>query len=207
MQRGTFAVNSVLGEAVEGGDGHQQGSELGMIYDVEVEFFLADFSRHRKVQRNHRRRSAELAGDRGEMVAGNRADGAGYVDDFGGGQFRGKRGEHAAARHGDLNVAEAEERMATEEYAVGLHGGDGAGGVDRSVALNEDHAGHVAGNPMRIFRARRGGAALRGDETNRLDLRRELLQRGGLKTGEDERRFNRRESGARRESESGRIFL
>jgi hypothetical protein len=84
-----------------------------------------------------------------------------------------------------LDSAKIEKGMATQKNTVGLHGGDSAGGVDGRVALHKDHSSHVAGNEMRVFRAGRGRAALRSDEAVALDLRRELLKRGGLKTGED----------------------
>src|SRR5260370_17172067 len=97
--------------------------------------------------------------------------------------------------------------MATEEDAVGWQGGDGGRGVDGGVALAEDHAGHVARNEVTVFRAGRGGAPLRCDEAITLDLRRELLHSGGLKAGEDERRFDGRESRAGGESEAWGRFL
>jgi len=89
--------------------------------------------------------------------------------------------------------------MAAEKNTVGLHGGDSAGGINGSIALHQDHSSHVAGDEMAVFRAWRGRAALRGDEAVALDLRRELLQRGGLKAGEDKRSFDGRKSGACRE--------
>ncbi len=174
-----------------------------MIDEVEMQFFLADFGDDREVERNHGRWSAEFAGDGGEMIAGDSADGAADIDDFGGGEVGGKRGEHTAARHGNLNLAEIQKGMAAEENAVRLHRGDGARGVDGGVALDEDHARHVARNETTVFRARRGGAALRGDEAVVLNLRRELLKRGGLKAGEDQRRFDGRERGAGGESKGG----
>src|SRR6266851_3341663 len=87
--------------------------------------------------------------------------------------------------------------MATEKDALGLHGGDGARGVDGGVALDE----------VTVFRAGHGGAPLRCDEAITLDLRRELLHSGGLKAGEDERRFDGRESRAGGESEGWSRFL
>src|SRR2546429_7758067 len=80
--------------------------------------------------------------------------------------------------------------MATEEDAVGLHGGDGAGGADGSVPLHQNHSGHITGGEASIFRARRGGAALSGDEAVILDLRRELLQCRGLKAGKKQGGFD-----------------
>ena len=73
-----------------------------------------------------------------------------------------------AARRRDLG------RDGRRENAVGLHGGDGAGGIDGGVALHENHSGHIAGFQLRVIRARRGGATLSGDETVALQLRRKL---------------------------------
>ena len=64
--------------------------------------------------------------------------------------------------------------MAAQENAVGLYGGDGAGGVDGGITLDEHHSGHIAGLELRVIRARGGGATLRGDETITLQLRRKL---------------------------------
>jgi hypothetical protein len=64
--------------------------------------------------------------------------------------------------------------MAAQENAIGLHDGDGAGGVDGGVTLNEDHSGHIAGLELRVVGARSGGATLRSDETITLELRRKL---------------------------------
>src|SRR5882672_5070731 len=82
MERGAFSVYRILRETVKGSDGHEQGRQLGMIDDFEMQFLLADFCIHAEVERNHRRRSAEPAGNRGEMVAGNSADGAADIHDF-----------------------------------------------------------------------------------------------------------------------------
>jgi len=40
-----------------------------MIDDLEMQFLLADFGIHAEVERNHRRGSAEPAGNRGERLA------------------------------------------------------------------------------------------------------------------------------------------
>ena len=58
------------------------------------------------------------------------------VDSIIEGEIGRKRGDHAAAGHGNLNVTETQKRMATEIDAVGLHRGDRARGVDGSVALD-----------------------------------------------------------------------
>ena len=90
--------------------------------------------------------------------------------------------------------------MATEINAVGLHRCDRACGIDGSIALNQNHARHVSGNEPAIIRARRRRAALRRNKAVALQLVRELLQRGRLKSGENERRFNRLECRARRQT-------
>src|SRR5450755_232234 len=87
--------------------------------------------------------------------------------------------------------------MATEIDFVSSDGGDGASGVDRGIALDENHSGHVASDELLVVGLRRGGAALRRDETIILDLRGELLEGRGLEAGEDERGGNRFERGTR----------
>src|SRR6267154_6040014 len=111
MECGAFSVYCILREAVKRGDGYEQRRQLGMIDDFEMQFLLADFGIYAEVERNHRRGSAEPAGDSGEMVAGNSADGASDIHDFRGSKVGRKRGEHAAARHRNLNVTEIQKRM------------------------------------------------------------------------------------------------
>src|SRR6267378_4044148 len=134
MERGAFSVYRILRETVKRGDGHEQGRELGMIDDLEMQFLLADFGIHAEVERNHRWRSAEPAGDSGEMVAGNSADGAADIHDFRGSKIGRERGEHAAARHRNLNVTEIQKRMPAKKNAVRLYRGDGAGRINGRVA-------------------------------------------------------------------------
>src|SRR6266849_4510132 len=193
MQRCAFSVDRILRETVERGDSHEQRRELGMIDDLEMQFLLADFGIHSEIERNHRWRSAEFAGNCGEMVSGDGADGAADIHDFRGSEVRRKRGEHVAARHRNLYVAEIQKRMSAKKNAVRLHCGDSAGGIDGRVALYKDHSCHVAGDNMTIIRARCGGSALRRNEAIALDLGGELLQRGGLKSGEDKRSLDWRE--------------
>src|SRR2546427_13204636 len=114
------------------------------------------------------------------MVAGDGTDRAADVDNFRGGKIGRKRGDHAAARHGNLNVAEIQKRMATEINMIGLHRRDRARGIDRGIALNKNHAGHVSGNEMSIIRLRRSCAAWGRGEAVSLQLIRELLKRGRL---------------------------
>src|SRR5712671_5028225 len=121
MERGAFSVYRILRETVECGDGYEQRRELGMIDNLEMQFLLADFGIHAEVERNHRWRSAELASDSGQMVAGDGADGASDIHDFGGSEVGRKRGEHAAARHRNLNVAKIQKRMSAKKNAVRLH--------------------------------------------------------------------------------------
>src|ERR1700687_260082 len=140
------------------------------------------------------------------MIAGNGADGAAHVDDFGGSEIRRKRGDDAAHRDGTLNVTETQNRMATEIDTVGLHRGDRARGVDGGVSLNKNHASHVSGCEMPVIGARRRCAALRRDEPVALYLTRELLEGGRLEAGENEGRFDRLECGARKQPSPGRSF-
>src|SRR6267378_266439 len=193
MERGAFSVYRILREAVKRSDGHEQGRQLGMIDDLEMQFLLADFGIHAEVERNHRWRSAEPAGDRGEMVAGDSADGASDIHDFCGSEVGRKRGEHAASRHRNLDVTEIQKRMPAKKNAVRLHRGYGTGGIYRRVALYQNHSCHIAGNNVTIVRTRRGGSALGRNEPVALDLRCELLEGGGLKSGEDQRRLDGRE--------------
>src|SRR5882757_3008696 len=198
MQRRTFPIDRILRETVKGGDGDEQGSQLGMIDDLEMQFLLADFCIHAEVERNHRRGSAEPAGNRGEMVAGDGADGAADIHDFRGSEVGRKRGEHAAARHRNLNVTEIQKRMPAKKNAIRLYRRDGAGRIDGRVALYQNHSGHIAGNNVPVVRTRRGGSTLRGNEPVALDLRGELLESGGLKSGEDQRGLDGRQRGAYR---------
>src|SRR5712671_3111349 len=193
MERRTFPIDRILRETVKGGDGDEQGSQLGMIDDLEMQFLLADFCIYAEVERNHRRGSAEPAGDSGEMVAGDGADGAADVHDFRGSEVGRKRGEHAAAGHRNLDVTEIQERMPAKKNAVRLHRGYGTSGIYRRVALYQNHSCHVAGNNVTIVRTRRGGPTLRCDEPVALDLRGELLEGSGLKSGEDQRGLDGRQ--------------
>src|SRR6266853_2448363 len=133
MERGAFSVYRILRETVKCGDGHEQGRELGMIDDLEMQFLLADFGIHAEVEGNHRRGSAEPAGDSGQMVAGDGADGAADIHDFRGSEVGRERSEHAAARHRNLDVAEIQKRMSAKKNAVRLHRGYGTGGIYRCV--------------------------------------------------------------------------
>src|SRR5258708_6487662 len=137
--------------------------------------------------------SAEAAGKRGEMVACNGADGASDIHDFCGSEVGRKRGEHAAARHRNLDVAEIQKRMPAKKNAVCLHCGYGTGGIDGRVALYQNHSGHIARNNVPVVRTGRGGSTLRGNEPVALDLRGELLESGGLKSGEDQRGLDGRQ--------------
>src|SRR5712671_1684292 len=152
MERGAFSVDRILREAVKGSDGDEQGSQLGMIDDLEMQFLLADFCIHAEVERNHRRGSAEPAGNRGEMVPGNSADGAADIHDFRGSEVGRKRGEHAAAGHWNLNVTEIQKRMPAKKNAIRLYRRDGAGRIDGRVALYQNHSCHVAGDNVTIVR-------------------------------------------------------
>src|SRR5258708_30343228 len=93
------------------------------------------------------------------MVACDRADGAADVDDFRGSKIGRKGGDHAAPRHGNLNVAETQKRMAAEIHFAGLYRGDRTSGVDGGIALNENHAGPVSRNEMSVIGLRRSCAA------------------------------------------------
>src|SRR6267378_4214598 len=207
MQRRTFPIDRILRETVKGSDGDEQGRQLGMIDDFEMQFLLADFCIHAEVERNHRRRSAEPAGNRGEMVAGNSADGAADIHDFCGSEVGRKRDEHAAAGHRNLDVAEIQEWMPAKKNAVRLYCGYGTGGIYRRVALYQNHSCHIAGNNVPVVRTRRGGSTLRRNEAIALDLRCELLKGGGLKSGEDQRRLDGRQRGAYRNGKCRGCFL
>src|SRR6266850_2943881 len=153
-----------------------------------------------EVERNHRRGRAELAGDGSEVITSDGADGAADVNDFRGGKVGRERGNHAAARQWQLNIAETQKRMAAKIDAIGLDSGDSAGGIDGGVALNENHPSHLAGGKMRVFRTRLGSAALRRNQAVALQLIGELLNGGGLKAGKNEGGFDGFKSGAGREA-------
>jgi len=148
VERGAFAVKRVLREAVEDGEADEEGSEFGVIDHFKVELLFGAAKGECEVDGDHRRRSAKLAGDGGQMVSGDGADGAADVDDFSGSEVGGERCDDLRASHGELDVAETQKGMAAEIDAVGADGGDSASGTDGSVALHEDHAGHIAGNEM-----------------------------------------------------------
>src|SRR5260370_13809784 len=140
------------------------------------------------------------------MVAGDGADGAANVDDFSGSKIGRKGGDHAAARYGNLNVAEAQKGMAAEIDFLGSYCGDRTRGVDGGIALNENHAGDVSGSEMSFIGLRRSCAPLGRDEAVALELIRELLERGRLEARENERRLDRLERGAGRQAGSRRGF-
>src|SRR6267143_1022503 len=96
--------------------------------------------------------------------------------------------------------------MAAKIDAIGLDSGDGAGGIDGGVALNENHPSHVAGGEMPVFRTRLGGAALCRNQSIALQLIGELLNGGRLKAGENERGFDGLKSGTGREAGASRGF-
>ena len=208
MQRGALAVERILGQAVKGGNGDEKRGELRMIDEFEVEFLFPDSALGRivpgdekcKIERDHRGRSAEFAGHSSEMIAGDRADGAADIDDLRRSEIGGKCSDDAAAGHGNCYVAKVHKRMATEIDAVGFDRGDGARGIDGGVALDQNHASHVARHEMRILRSRCRCAALRRDEAIGLKLIRELLNRGGLKTRENQRSLDALEGGAERQA-------
>src|SRR5260370_847163 len=80
MEGSAFAVQRILGEAAEGGEGHEEGRELRVIDDLEMERLLlrrvSAGDLQGQIHGNHGGRRTEFAGDRGEMVAGDGADGA-----------------------------------------------------------------------------------------------------------------------------------
>src|SRR5882724_12487819 len=80
--------------------------------------------------------------------------------------------------------------MPAEIDSVSLDRGDGAGGVDGGIALDENHSGHVTGCQLFVVGARSGSAALSCYEAIILDLRGKLLERRGLKARENQRRAN-----------------
>src|SRR5260370_9911559 len=110
------------------------------------------------------------------MVAGDGGYGASGSRGFRGSESGRKRGEHATARHWNLDVAEIQKRMSAKKNAVRLHRGDRAGGIDGRVALDQDHSGHIARDNVPIVRARRGGSALPRHETTTSAFRGALPQ-------------------------------
>jgi len=86
----------------EGDEGDKERRELRVIDKFEMErfFCFAGFGRRRpagvRSQGDHRGRRTEFASDRGKMIAGNGADGAADVDDFGGSEIGRERGDDAA---------------------------------------------------------------------------------------------------------------
>src|SRR5690348_4343688 len=148
MKRGAFAIERVLRQAVENREAHEQRRELWVVHHFEVKLLLRAAGDEREVERNHWRRRAELASNSGEMVAGDGADGAADVDDFGGGEFGGKGSDDLGASHGELDVAETQEGVPAEVDLIGADCGYGARGTDRGVPLNENHACHVPGDEM-----------------------------------------------------------
>src|SRR5260370_17516332 len=107
MQRGPLAVERILGQAIKGSNSDEKRGELRMIDEFEVEFLFPDSALGRivagdeqcKIERDHGWSSAEFAGDRSEMIAGDRPDRAANIDDLGRSQIRGKRRYDAAPAH------------------------------------------------------------------------------------------------------------
>src|SRR5690348_13380946 len=196
MKSGAFAIERVLRQAVENRESHEQRRELWVVHHFEMKLLLRAAGDEREVERNHWRRRAELACNSGEMVAGDRPDGAADVDDFGGGEFGGKCRDHLRASHGELDVAETQEGVTAEVDLIGADRGYGARGTDRGVALNENHACHVARDELSVVGFGCGGAALRRDEAVALELRSELAKSFGLITGENKRSLDGFESRA-----------
>src|SRR5258707_10811845 len=118
MKCSAFPVQGILREAVERGECDEQRRKLWMIDDLEMERLLSGWRGAGDVQGqihgNHRGRRTEFAGDGGEMVARDGANGAADVHNLCGSEIGRKCGDHAAARHGNLNVAEIQKRMAAE---------------------------------------------------------------------------------------------
>src|SRR5689334_21840574 len=86
MKGGALAIQRILGEPAEGSDGHEKRRQLRMIDEFEMERLLlrgrGAGDQQRQIQRNHRGRRTELAGDGREMIPGYGADGAADIDDF-----------------------------------------------------------------------------------------------------------------------------
>src|SRR5690348_3668331 len=127
MKSGAFAIERILSQAIENRESHEQRRELWVVHHFEMKLLLRSPGDAREVERNHWRRRAELASNSGEMVAGDGADGAADVDDFGGGEFGGKCRDHRGARHGELDVAETQEGMTAEVDLIGADCSCGAG--------------------------------------------------------------------------------
>src|ERR1700745_1413539 len=90
MKCRTLAVERILGKTAKDRDGDKQRSELRVIDKFEMKLFFLHSAAGRigsgneqaQIKRNHGRSRAEFASDSGEMIAGNRADGAADVYDF-----------------------------------------------------------------------------------------------------------------------------
>ncbi len=204
VERGAFAVQRILRESAEGGERNKERRKLRVIDQLDMEGLLlrrlGARDQQGQIQRYHPWCGAQFSRNRSEMVASDSADGAADIHDLRGSQIGRKRGDHAASRHGNLDVTEAQKRMAAEIDAIAPHRRDGTSGIDGNIALNEDHPGHVSGGEMPIIGTRRCCAALCCNETVALKLTCELLKRGRLEAGKDERRFDGRERGAGRKA-------
>ena len=82
VQRGAFNVERVLRKAIECRQRHKQRRKFRMVDNLKVQFLLRVRCLQGQIQRNHRRRRAELARHRCQVIADNRANGACDVDDF-----------------------------------------------------------------------------------------------------------------------------
>src|ERR1700730_4928601 len=93
MKSGAFSVKRILSKAAESGERNQDGRQAWMIDQLEVKLFLRASDGKGEFQRNHRGRRTQLSSDRGDVIAGNSADRAAHVYDFGGGHLGGESGE------------------------------------------------------------------------------------------------------------------
>src|SRR4029077_2272525 len=203
MERGSLAVKRVLSQAIENSEADEERCEFGVIDHLEVQFLYGAADSEGEIDGDHWRRSAKLTCDSREMVAGDGADGAANVDDLGGSEFGGEGCDDFGAGHGELDVTQAEEGMAAEENLVSANRRDSAGGAEGGLAFPQNHARHVARDQMGVVGLRSGGAALRGDESVRLELASKLAEGFGLIAGKDERGFDRLESGSCGEAGAG----
>src|SRR5260370_1451961 len=93
-------------------------------------------------------------------MAGNRADGAGDIEDLGGSEFGREGREDAGASHGKLNVAEIHKRMPAEVDAIGLDCGDRACGIDGGTAAPRPDDAHLVAGEMAGMAVVQGDASI-----------------------------------------------
>ena len=177
MQRSPLAIKRILREPIENGEPHQQRRKLGMIHHLEMQLLLraADTSASSRPESSRAERPAlPVTAVRWSPVIVPIGPPTLTI-------FVEARSDESVVTTsvraiGKLHIAQAQEGMPAQINLIRANRRNRARRADRSVALHQHHPRHVARQKMRVVRFWRSRATLRRNESEALQLPRELPQ-------------------------------